>query len=433
MPFIRIFSAIIQMTGIFLTVFVFAFEIITGRSKTKNGKIFISLLACNFFHILFDFLALVLRYRDGEAALRATKLLNYLAFVFGFVLAALFFTFFSQFVSSKVKISKALNYTVYSVTLVSLILLVINIFYPIYFDFTPEYTRAKWFVLANLPVATEVLFCTYILIKYRSKFESYEKLAMSVYLILPVASVIIQSLFYGLSLVSLANSISCAVVCLILQLEREKEIAEKDKKIAELDREAVLNQVNISISQLQPHFLYNSLNAIQYLCQTDPVLADEIIGTFAKYLRMNMDSLTQKKPIDFDRDLEHLENYLSIEKLRFPKISFIYDIRERNFKVPPLTLQPLVENAVKYGVRTNKKDGYVKISTYKHDDSYYIEIKDNGCGFDINKIYEDNKSHIGIYNTRSRLQAMCGGKLEIQSEIGKGTTVMITIPKDMKG
>ncbi len=204
-----------------------------------------------------------------------------------------------------------------------------------------------------------------------------------------------------------------------------------EKKISEQEAELMESRVAIMLSQIQPHFLYNSLTSISYLCGKDPAAAKHAINDFADYLRGNMDSLKQKTPVPFEMELKHVQIYLSLEKMRFEEeLQIEYDIKVKEFRIPSLTMQPLVENAVKHGVGKSPDGGKVVISTREKENCYEVIVEDNGVGFDVNKIQEDGKTHIGIANVRSRLWEMSRATLDIVSAEGKGTTATITIPKN---
>lgn len=176
------------------------------------------------------------------------------------------------------------------------------------------------------------------------------------------------------------------------------------------------NRAAIMLSQIQPHFLYNALTTIKYLCGTQDPRAEDTVAKFAKYLRGNMDSLSLRVPIPFERELDHLENYLAIERLRFPKVNIQYNIEVRDFVLPALTIQPLVENAIRYGVtRTETGGGTVTISSWETAEAWYASVEDGGVGFDTTQPKTDGRSHIGLANTRQRVEAMCGGELNFHS------------------
>ena len=186
-------------------------------------------------------------------------------------------------------------------------------------------------------------------------------------------------------------------------------------------------RIQIMMTQIQPHFLYNTLSTIQALCDEDSKKAAKITGRFAKYLRQNLDFLNQPVQIDFDRELEHTLIYAEIEMVRFPNIRLETDILDKDYTLPALTVQPMVENAIRHGVRICEQ-GVVRVSTRRLPDCHEIVIEDNGRGFDVKKLKEADETHIGIRNVRERIEQICGGTLEITSRQGEGTTVTIRIP-----
>lgn len=202
-------------------------------------------------------------------------------------------------------------------------------------------------------------------------------------------------------------------------------------KIQEMQTELLQARVSIMVSQIQPHFMYNSLTSIAMLCEKDPKTAKKATIEFAEYLRGNMNSLKEKNPVPFETELKHLKTYLSLEKMRFGEdLNIVYDIQTTEFVIPLLSVQPLVENAVKHGVGMLEDGGTVTIATREYDDRFEVTVTDNGVGFDVNRSFNDGRSHVGIENCKSRLDSMCHGTLLIESEKGKGTKSTITIPKE---
>jgi sensor histidine kinase YesM len=199
-------------------------------------------------------------------------------------------------------------------------------------------------------------------------------------------------------------------------------------------------QVSVMVSQIQPHFMYNALTSIAMMCELDPEKAQEATVIFADYLRGNMDSLKQKAPVPFSVELEHLKKYVYIEQLRFAdKLRVEYDIGPTSFSLPQLSVQPLVENAVKHGVGMKKGGGTVTIATRENETSYEVIVSDNGVGFDvaaadqIRMTRSDGRSHVGMENTRKRLHDQCNADVIITSVVGEGTTARIVIPKNDSG
>lgn len=145
-----------------------------------------------------------------------------------------------------------------------------------------------------------------------------------------------------------------------------------------------------------------------------------------------MDSITIRTPIPFNDELEHVKHYISLQQLRFgDALNVKYDLKCTEFYIPTLTLQPIVENAIRYGVRRAPKGkGTVLIRTSEHPDFFEIDVIDNGPGFDQNHTPDDGISHTGLKNVRKRLKHISGGELIVNSELGKGTKVRMVLPKE---
>ena len=186
-------------------------------------------------------------------------------------------------------------------------------------------------------------------------------------------------------------------------------------------------RIQIMMTQIQPHFLYNTIATIRALCRRNADKAGEVAEKFSDYLRQNLDTLETTGLIPFKRELEHTRTYAEIEMVRFENVRVEYDIRDEGFEVPPLTLQPLVENAIRHGVRI-RDEGIVRVSAERKEDGHVITVWDNGIGFDVEKIDTADSSHIGIRNVRERIEGMCGGSMKVESRLGEGTTVTIIIP-----
>ena len=171
-------------------------------------------------------------------------------------------------------------------------------------------------------------------------------------------------------------------------------------------------RVQIMLSQIKPHFLYNALGAIEELCGSDPPLAKAASVKFAQYLRGNMDALSAEGMIPFEREFAHTRLYLELEQLRFEDaLQVRYDVACTDFKLPTLTLEPLAENAVRHGVRGNADGvGTVTVSTREYPDHYEVSVTDDGPGFDPASLPDDGDSHIGLRNVRQRLTLLYGDR-----------------------
>ena len=218
----------------------------------------------------------------------------------------------------------------------------------------------------------------------------------------------------------------------IIHADKAAKQFQRASEARELEREVEKANMAVMISQIQPHFLYNALNTIKSLIRRDPKKAEQAVIDFSYYLRGNMDSLTHTEPIPFETELAHVKYYCDIELLRFSdKLKIEYDIQEKKFCVPTLSIQPIVENAIKHGVTKKPEGGTVRISTASDDKDYIVTVKDDGVGFDSSAIEEDDgRSHVGIQNIRYRFENMMHATVSIESEKGVGTCVIIRIPKN---
>ena len=218
------------------------------------------------------------------------------------------------------------------------------------------------------------------------------------------------------------------------------------KKISDAERAKVMentqknmmvelqeSRISIVLSQIKPHFLFNALNSIYYLCEKDPVAAQTAIGNFSDYLRDNLENLQQTELIPFYEEMEHVNTYLNLEKVRFGnELEVVYELPVVDFVVPVLTIQPLVENAVKHGTSRKRGGGTVYLITKETEKHYEIIVRDTGVGFDPEGYESDGVAHVGLTNVRNRLMLRCQANMVIDSKIGEGTTVMIQIPKERK-
>lgn len=262
------------------------------------------------------------------------------------------------------------------------------------------------------------------------------KMYLLVIFLTPVIGALVQMIgtAYEITALSSTYNVSLLSICFFLfvpLLDLINNNLNMEVRLKSKENELLQAQTLIMLSQIQPHFLYNTLDSIRYLCKRDPLLASDTILRFSQFLRRNLDSLKQKELVSFEKELEHLQNYLAIEKLRFDdRLNIEYSIETSDFKLPSLTVQPLVENCVKYGVTKKREGGTVIIKTLETPTSYKIIISDDGVGFDPKQKQDDGRTHIGLNNVCFRLEQQCNGSLLIESKKGVGTRFTIIIPKE---
>ena len=186
-------------------------------------------------------------------------------------------------------------------------------------------------------------------------------------------------------------------------------------------------RIKIMVSQIQPHFLFNTIATFRALCKRDPDRAAHVAEKFGQYLRQNLDALDTEGLIPVEKEIEHTRIYSDIEMVRFENVRVEYRIGDRDFYLPPLTIQPIVENAIRHGVRI-RKEGIVRVITRRTYNDHEIIISDNGIGFDPEQLTVMGGRHIGLSNVQERIEKLCGGTLTLESELDVGTTVTIHIP-----
>lgn len=299
---------------------------------------------------------------------------------------------------------------------------IINIFDPFIFYFeNGYYTRTDasliFFVIDGL-----LYIAILLIIKYK-EVTNRQLYLILYYVGLPFLTIALQAFVMNVALFSCGLVISTTIIFVL-------DYNVKQFQLLNAYKENENNRSRLMLSQIQPHFIYNILSTISYLCKTDPDQAQELIVKFSQYLRSNIDFKSQDNLIPFSKELESVKNYIDIEKIRFgERIDVQYEIEATNFTVPMLTLQPIVENAVKHGIRQKKDGGSILISTFEDDLYYHLLVKDNGVGFDLEEIKNDGKIHVGLKNVTERIEHISNGTVIIQSEKGRGTNILINIPK----
>ncbi len=245
-----------------------------------------------------------------------------------------------------------------------------------------------------------------------------------------IASAIVFTALFVVTMVVvlrvIPRNINAAEKAKLLEMQRSQLEAEKNIVEAELKE----SRVAIMLSQIQPHFIYNTLGTIERMCLKDPQKANELVRDFSLYLRGNFSELDSVTPIRFAEELKHIGHYVNIEKVRFPDMNIVYDVETTAFVLPALSVQPLVENAIKHGLMRLETGGTVWIRSYETPTHFCVEVKDDGVGFDTSAVI-DEKKHVGLRNIRGRLKEMVDGDLILESKPGCGTKALIMIPKEV--
>lgn len=300
-------------------------------------------------------------------------------------------------------------------------LLIVTQFTTVIYTITPDniYRRGTWYPLLLTGPVLMMLLNLLALWRKRAKLTRQQALAFALYLLIPMGCMIVQMLSYGLLMIVIGSCV--AAFCMFLFMLRDQQ----DRYAAQQEENA-RQKTSILVLQMRPHFIYNTLMTIYSLCNLDPQKARQVTMDFTDYLRKNFKAVASGNIIPFSAELEHTRAYLAVEQAQHEEMLIVeYDTQFTQFRLPPLTLQPLAENAVKHGMNPYTGPLHVKIRTYHMDSGSVIVVEDNGPGFDVAEISD---SHTTLMNIRQRLELMCRGKMEIMPRDGGGTVVTIKIP-----
>lgn len=294
----------------------------------------------------------------------------------------------------------------------------------VWFSEDNEFYRGPLYLAIYVPVIYYLVIMLHKLFSKEYIGGRDGKIVYTFCILIPVvASVLDSNVAHDRELFYLAAMVSLAIFYL------SNLIIHRKKKDTAMDAEIYQMESQLMISQIQPHFINNTLATIRALNKTDPEAAGAVIDNFSAYLRSNLSNLNKNEPIPFLDEIQHTKTYVEIEKVRFSNIDVEFDLQITDFKVPALSIQPLVENAIKHGVRARKR-GLVKVKSFETDLFYAVEIADNGKGFDVGSLESMGSEHYGLKNVKKRLEVMADAEMRIYSVIDRGTVASIYIPKN---
>ena len=284
-----------------------------------------------------------------------------------------------------------------------------------------QYYRGPLFPLMISPLAVIMIINTAALIIKRKKISKRFFLSLLIYILPTTIFIIMYMFFNGVDLLLSFWMFLCALTTFALIL------TDNMKKYIQQQREIANQRANVMILQMRPHFIYNTMMGIYYLCDQDSGKAKQVTLDFTTYLRKNFAALANEDTVPFKDELEHTRAYLAVEQAQFEDSLFVsFDTPHTLFRLPPLTLQPIVENSVKHGMAASDDPMHITIVTRQTDTTSEIIVEDDGPGFGSG---DNNEPHIALKNIRERLKLMCKGTLEISPREGGGTSVKVTIPE----
>ena len=315
----------------------------------------------------------------------------------------------------------ALLYWIFGLFALYAVLLTVTQFTRFIYYYTPDdvYHRGPWYPLLLVPSVLSMLTLLIALLRRRDRLSRRQFVAFLIYILLPLIGMLFQMTFYGLYTVVFGTTLAALFLYIFIQVD---QVARRTRQQEEIARQ----HASIMVLQMRPHFIYNTLMSIYYLCRQDVEKAQQVILDFSSYLRQNFAAIVKEETIPFTEELEHTRAYLAVEKARYEDTLFVdFDTPFTNFRLPPLTLQPIVENAVKHGLDPELEPLRITVQTRETEGGFRILVADNGPGY---APAADDEPHIALNNIRERLKLMCGGTLDIRPGEGAGTVVTVTVP-----
>ncbi len=394
--------------------------ILLGRKKDKIDRLFLALAGVNIISLITDVIStfLVQKYFLPNAG----SFFKYISFIcVNFVIYILvMFTWEHIRRVSQLEVPKWLRHTENILVVFSSLLLTVNCFYPVLFHASEGegYHRMELFPVVHATYGAMLILDMAAIIKSRRKIGNRNVYILLGYLVVATAAELIprapgQPKF---------DQLGIGLVILILYVRLQAEIApkmEQQKKALDRDRASVM------INQMQSDLLFESLEVIQSISETNPKEAAEAVNHFASYLRENMDNLTRTTMIPIEIEMRHVMDYLYIEQLWIPDIKVDYIKSGETFLIPPHTIQPLIEILIRNDF-AQRSDGMIKIGTSSIDNVDFVIITDNGTGKCLEKSNLSEQNKRTIEEIEKRLSAMCNGSLETESS-SLGTRIILTI------
>ena len=286
---------------------------------------------------------------------------------------------------------------------------------------TPDnhYIRGPLFALWLSPLVVISILNLAGLIKRRDKLSKRYFVALLLYL-LPMTISLFFHMFFEAEVYVVLCMVLFALIMFVLILSDNMD------QFMRQQREIARQKASINVLQMRPHFIYNTMMSIYYLCKQDSDKAQQVTLDFTSYLRNNFTAIASEDTIPFCDELEHTRAYLAVEQAQHEDRLFVeFDTPHTQFRLPPLTLQPLVENAIKHGMNPDGDPLHIFVKTRKTKDGSEIIVENDGARYDP---ADDNEPHIALNNIRQRLEMMCKGTLEITPHEEGGTTVKVAIP-----
>ena len=412
--------ASVDLLGMLICDILLVSYIVENRHNDRARTLFRLIAVCTW-ALFFDIYAGL---SDGHVELGARTAKTYIVF---FILSDLFVLCYWLYLKKELKLTekkyimldKFLKLCVVGGAVAS----ILNWWFCYYFYINDYgyFTINTLYAMRYLVSGIIFLFC--IGIVFVHKMPIREKMVLFSFEIFPLLAICMESMNLGTSLVYPAYLMSIILIYVNVYLSKNQRKAEEEAFLTKQNNAAAK-------SQLQPEFVYNTIASIKAACDENPAQAKEMLTSFEEYMHTNLGALSTVEAVPFNKELEHIKNYLQIEQHRLgDRLQVDYDVDDLAMLVPPLSIQSMVENSIRHGLsETTSAPLKLKLLTKNTAAGHMIVIEDDGAGFDTGKLEKSDLSHAGIDNAKNRLKDMCGATIEITSTPGNGCRTVILIP-----
>lgn len=428
-PSLHIYSLVnitLELTCFAITATLLICLLVTKEYKTKLSRILLLLLITNSCMLILDLIAWAFALSLEPYVRPLLLAANFMVYATGYVMPVLITYYLVTYILGRYPSithqKKIVAGTVISACLM-LLLLIISQFtgWIYYLDADNAYRLGPFSSLVLLYPIMFFFMNASILLRYRKRFTSRDNWVMLVFLVTPLLGhaaemLVDEYIMFGY----LATTIAFLALYVSIQVQQDIQASERELAL----------KTSILRSRMNPHFMFNTLTAVIKMVDDEPMLAKSTLIDFSTYLRANYELLSSSRLVRFDKELNNVEAYLSVEKQRFgDDLQVEFDIQAKDFYLPPLSVQPMVENAVQHGLMDRDGGGKVVIRTRETQKAHVVSVIDDGIGFDPTTIPDDGRPHVGIESVRALLVSQCNGQLSVESRPGNGTTVTMVIPR----
>ncbi len=422
--------------GIFL--FIMIFSLIMVKRSDKRANVYVPFtneltvfFTALFLYNLFDLISITVVGDTRKFAVTVQTAATFFYFLLGAFQSLFLLLFVKKHIADKFNMPK-LGIIVFAAQLLYIPCLVLLAITPFtnalyYYDAQNYYCRGPFYWVWYDVTLLSFVFIALVFIVMRKKTDRFIAKIIGVSSISLIIACICNFTYKSVSFTNIFASIAELIIYMYYEKYRTECAVKNAQEIERLKSELAEANNKTLMLQIQPHFINNSLMALSARCLEYPQIYEDLTN-FSTYLRSNFEALGDTQLIAFKKEMRSIKAYIALEQGNFKnRLKIEYDIQTDDFYIPALSVQPLVENAVRHGVATYDKGGSVCIKTYKRDGNIIIEVTDDGSGKSSITEQQQDRKGIGIANSRARIRSMTDGRLDI-IETEHGTTARITIP-----